>query len=447
MPSSESQSVPASSAAGPSGGDRSDGELPNRAMQDRALPDRALPDRAVMAASARRVLEAHWRDPGFTCPNASTYRWLWLWDSCFHSVVWAELGEAERAVRELEVALAGAGPDGFVPHLGYLDGSSVHDSLWGRHGWSSITQPPVYGWTVAELDRRGIAVPDAVIERARAGLRFLLDVRRRSPSGLVEIVHPWESGCDHSPRWDDLVDPVPQGSGDPTEGDDTDQLDSARYDTDRYDDARWFERKGVLLTTIERTPAGSPIHNPEFAIGSVAFSAVSAWAAIELGNAIGDGDLVAGGRDLATSLMARWDPVLRTYVDDGPASGRVRTAEGLLPVLIEQRPDIVATIGSELGDLAGLGGWYGPAGVHRAEPTFRAHSYWRGPSWPQIDLLLAIGLDAAVRSADARFVRHGLVRGAWRSGWAEYWDPDDAAPGGAVPQSWSTVAILDPARL
>ena len=222
----------------------------------------------------------------------------------------------------------------------------MHDSLWGRHGWSSITQPPVYGWTVAELDRRGIAVPDSVIERARAGLRFLLDVRRRSPSGLVEIVHPWESGCDHSPRWDDLVDPVPPGSGDPTEGDDTDQLDSALYDADRYDDARWFERKGVLLTTIERTPAGSPIHNPEFAIGSVAFSAVSAWAAIELGNAIGDGDLVAGGRDLATSLMARWDPVLRTYVDDGPASGRVRTAEGLLPVLIEQRPDVVATIGS-----------------------------------------------------------------------------------------------------
>ena len=77
---------------------------------DRAMQDRALPDRAVMAASARRVLEAHWRDPGFTCPNASTYRWLWLWDSCFHSVVWAELGEAERAVRELEVAAGGRRP-------------------------------------------------------------------------------------------------------------------------------------------------------------------------------------------------------------------------------------------------------------------------------------------------------------------------------------------------
>ena len=117
---------------------------------------RRIDGREVLAASARRCWSAHWRDPGFTCPNATTYRWLWLWDSCFHSVVWAELGEAERAVSELEVALSGQDADGFVPHLGYLDGSSVHDGFWGRHGWSSITQPPVYGWTVAELDRRGI---------------------------------------------------------------------------------------------------------------------------------------------------------------------------------------------------------------------------------------------------------------------------------------------------
>jgi hypothetical protein len=32
--------------------------------------------------------------------------------------------------------------------------------------------------------------------------------------------------------------------------------------------------------------------------------------------------------------------------------------------------------------------------------------------------------------------------GALRSGWAEYWEPDDARPGGAVPQSWATLATL-----
>ena len=39
-----------------------------------------------------------------------------------------------------------------------------------------------------------------VVARTR-GLRWLLDARR-DPSGLVFVVHPWEAGNDHSPRWD-----------------------------------------------------------------------------------------------------------------------------------------------------------------------------------------------------------------------------------------------------
>mgnify|MGYP003557345335 CR=1 FL=1 len=55
----------------------------------------AAPDGDQLRRSARAVLDANWREPGFTCPNGTTYPWLWLWDSCFHSIVWAELGEPE----------------------------------------------------------------------------------------------------------------------------------------------------------------------------------------------------------------------------------------------------------------------------------------------------------------------------------------------------------------
>ena len=72
---------------------------------------------------------------------------------------------------------------------------------------STITQPPIYALAVVELSRRGVEVPAEVVERAVAGLWFLLRDRRRSRAGLIELVHPWESGCDHSPRWDDLMSP------------------------------------------------------------------------------------------------------------------------------------------------------------------------------------------------------------------------------------------------
>ena len=84
-------------------------------------------------------------------PNATTYPWQWLWDSCFHAVCWAHLGEGGRAVAELGNVLAHQAPDGFVPHLTYWDGADVHAGFWGRRGTSSITQPPMYGHAVAEL--------------------------------------------------------------------------------------------------------------------------------------------------------------------------------------------------------------------------------------------------------------------------------------------------------
>ena len=399
------------------------------------------PDGAQLRRSARAVLDANWREPGFTCPNGTTYPWLWLWDSCFHSIVWAELGEPGRAVSELATALGGQASSGFVPHLRYLDGTRRFDGFWGTESrgaapsTSSITQPPVYALTVVELVRRGVEVPEELVERAAAGLWFLLERRRRSRAGLIELVHPWESGCDHSPRWDDLMSP---GSAAP----------GGAVRADPYDERRWFDRKGELLSTVHRDEHGSPLWNDEFAVGSVAFSAITAHGALQLARLTGDGALSDAGRDLADALATRWDPQRRTWIDDGPTasgSGRIRTAEALLPVLVERDPRIVSVVAGELVDRDALGGEFGPAQVHRDEPTHRRGSYWRGPSWPQLDDLLVRGLAAAgtdEAGAAADEVARSSALGAWRSGWAEYWDPDDAAPGGAVPQSWTTLAVL-----
>ena len=72
------------------------------------------------------LLEAHW-DPerGYCVPNPRTYPHLWLWDSCFHAVVWAHLGDT-RAVQELAAVLEGQLPGGLVPHMRYADAGARH---------------------------------------------------------------------------------------------------------------------------------------------------------------------------------------------------------------------------------------------------------------------------------------------------------------------------------
>jgi hypothetical protein len=380
-----------------------------------------------MEAAARSILEAAWRPDGphgFCVPNPTTYPWQWLWDSCFHAVVWAHLGDP-RGSLEVAAALHDQDADGFVPHLRYVghDGGP-HQELWGRPGTSSITQPPMYGHALAELARLGQPVEPSLLEQAEAGLRFLLQRRRRSPAGLVELCHPWESGCDDSPRWDSTVAPG-------------------------WTPERWYEAKGALVGAIERTAGGAPVHNPAFAVGSAGFSALVAWNARELATVTGRDALLADAEELVAAIDARWDPLLRTWVDDGPTaagSGRVRTLDALLPLLVAPRPEAFA----ELVDPGAFGAPFGPTGVHRAEPSFAPGSYWRGSSWPQLTYLLWLAATSSPPAAGggsvAASLAGSLARGAVASGWAEHWDPDRGTGLGARPQSWTTLGWIVRAR-
>ncbi len=382
-----------------------------------------LPTAVALTATARSILDAAWRDDGagggYCVPNPQTYPWQWLWDSCFHAVAWAHLGDP-RAVAELSSVLACQDDDGFVPHLRYGTEANPHAEIWGGRNVSSITQPPMYGHAARLLSARGFVVPSDVLRRAGLGLEFLLHRRRRSPAGLVELCHPWESGCDDSPRWDDAL-----------EGE--------------WTAARWFDRKGELVATIERLAGGAPVYNPEFAVGSVGFSALVAWNALELASLTGDASLRAEAERLVAAVDGRWDPRQSTWVDDGPTatgSGRVRTLDALLPLLVCPRPSAF----DQLVDPRAFGAACGPTGVHRGESSFAADCYWRGPAWPHLGYLLWLAATSGGRSDVARSLVRSMTTGAVASGFAEYWEPDSGEALGAVPQSWTVLIMLMQAR-
>jgi hypothetical protein len=276
----------------------------------------------------------------------------------------------------------------------------------------------MYGHALAVLHRRGYDLPEPLVERAWSGLRFLLTVRKRTAGGLVPLCHPWESGCDDSPRWDGVLD-GPWSAG------------------------AWYEAKGRFVATVERTAAGGALRNPTFAVGSVGFSALVAWNAVELATVAADPALEAAARELADAVDARWDQELRTWVDDGPTaatSGRVRTADALLPALLHPRPEALA----ELGDPRAFAAACGPRGVHPDEPSYAPSTYWRGPTWPQLGYLLWLAATSSSSSSSqlAAALSRSITTGAVASGFAEYWEPDSGAGLGAVPQTWSTLACV-----
>lgn len=341
----------------------------------------------VLSDRVRAVMEAHWQPEGYTVPNAVSYPFAWLWDSCFHAVIWAALGDEVRALTELtHVFRCQDERTGLVPHVDYQREPDHLRAFWGRSDASTITQPPMYGHAVAELQRRGIEVSNEVVERAVCGVEFFLRERVHG-SGLVSIAHPWETGCDDSPRFDHW------GAGDP---------------------AVWYDTKGALVTSPDTTA---------FDCAPVSLSALVAWNGAQLGL-----DTTA----LVDAIAARWDDGIATWVDAGDAeatSGRIRTLEALLPLLMLDQPAAL----EQIEDSGAFAAPFGPRGVDRREPSFAARRYWRGPVWPQLAYLLWLaGADVAEAS----------VRGASASGLAEYWDADDGSGLGAIPQSWSGLMLL-----
>jgi hypothetical protein len=283
----------------------------------------------------------------------------------------------------------------------------------------------MYGHALAELHRAGVPLPDELVERARRGLAFFFE-RRRRDDGPV-ILHPWESGCDDSPRWD-------------------------AWSPGGWTPERWYEVKGELVAALARASVdgtvGSPVGSRAFEVVAAGFAALLAFNARELADVTGDDTLRAQADEVASVLDGRWHPERATWTDSvvvGPAGAGatppVRALEALLPVLVSADDGAVDTVFDLLLDEAAYGGACGPAGVHRDEASFDPTAYWRGPAWPQLTYLVWLAARRRGHAA-ADGLRDHLRAGAWRSGFAEYWDPDTGEAHGAAPQSWTALAAV-----
>ena len=163
---------------------------------------------------AEAVLRANDRGR-YTVPSPKLYPHQWAWDSAFAAIGWAHL-DPDRAVTELETLLAGQWPDGRIPHILFHDLTGRYfpgPEFWQTQNSSTITQPPVWAsaarrlWELGACRRRLTSLLPA-IERSH---QFFW--QQRDPLGwhLVAVTHPWESGMDNSPTWDEplqAVDPT-----------------------------------------------------------------------------------------------------------------------------------------------------------------------------------------------------------------------------------------------
>jgi hypothetical protein len=368
---------------------------------------------------ARTILEDTWRpDEEFCPPNPHVYPHQWLWDSCYHSISWAALGD-ERGSRELASCFRAQMPSGFVPHMRYLEPNVLRGPLSDK---SSYTQPPIYAHAAHVLTQAGLPVSAEVVAGVARGLDWLWEHRRRE-DGLLFIVHPWESGADDSPRWDDWI---------PLRA---------------YDHRAFSKYDAALVTASEFDEDGAAVWSSAFVAVPAAFNAFAAHAAGQLAGLTGDTRWATRERELAAAMDEHlWDEKSGLWLDaavvGGGASVTAPTLDGVYGALATADPERAHRALAQLLDPERFGAPYGLRYLPPDHPKYQAGEYWRGPAWPQLNYMAWVAAQRWKRSDVADAVAAMSLRGATQSRFAEYWNVETGRGLGARPQGWAALAAV-----
>jgi glycogen debranching enzyme len=160
------------------------------------------------------------RRRGYTLPtNNKLYPAQWNWDSGFIALGYSYFN-LNFALREINTLLDGQWRDGMVPHILFHNtktnyypnytawncGNKIHSS--------GITQPPILATILKEIlsknkiNKTQLLNIKKIIKKIKKFHEWFIQFRDPKKTGLVSILHPWESGYDNSPLWDDPMNKV-----------------------------------------------------------------------------------------------------------------------------------------------------------------------------------------------------------------------------------------------
>jgi hypothetical protein len=418
--------------------------------------------------TAEKVLAGNWsRD--HTVPSRSLYPHQWSWDAAFIGIGLAHV-EPDRAWQDLRKLFGAQWPDGRVPHIVFNPDGSDRDYFPGPAFWNTpalpgrsargttgIVQPPVHALAAWLIHQRR---PDAeqlrwLYPRLVAQQDYLARQRNIAGTGLVSIVHPWESGLDNSPAWDQALSAVPV---------DTSVLDGHRrrdvqvsvvthrptdHDYARYIALASSYRDGGYQDSDLAAQHPFLVECPNFNT----LTAIAEVALAHIAQAV-DAD-PAPHRERAQAITQAmidrlYDPATGMFHALNVHTGWLspaRCISGLIPLILPDLPaELVAALVAQARSAR-----FGLCeqmdlplpSYDRTATDFDPLRYWRGPVWINMNWLLWRGLVQHGHTASAATLRSAMLRVISRSGCYEYFHPRTGEGIGTPEFSWTAALALD----
>lgn len=413
----------------------------------------------ALIAAARAILDENDRGD-YTVPTRGLYPFQWNWDSCLSALGFGHFDEA-RAWTEIETLFAHQWEDGMVPHIvfhvedeGYFPGAEVWQT--GRATpTTGITQPPVAGFAMRRLFERARdramaeARARALLYKVAAWHDWFLRCRDPEGSGLVAIIHPWESGRDNSVDWDAALDRVPTEGVMPFVRRDILHANPEHRPTQaQYERYIWLVQhfRGLGWDNT-RLHDASPFRvvDPAFNAILIRSCADLAWLAETLGEtALAERSRAQSERG-AHALETLWSAGHGQYLCLDRVAGALvdsPSVGGLMPAFAAIPAARAAAIARRIEAL-GRGVPYLVPSHDPDTPVFDGKRYWRGPAWLIVNYMIADGLGKAGETAVVDRIVGDSLKLIEKGGFAEYYDPTTGEPCGGGSFTWTAAMVIE----
>lgn len=373
-------------------------------------------------------------DYEYICPDKITYPWQWLWDSCFHAYVLRNY-YPNLAYSELLSLTRFQTADGFLPHMSYHGKPSASLPLWGIENRSGLTQPPIIGWALHQVYKASpnVELLELLYPKIRNYYLFLESVRDPDNDGLISIIHPWESGWDDSPRWDE----------------------PARIKNYTRKSFKKFKLKLVLSYRANEWDQQKIIKQTQFNIESVSFNCLYALSIKKMKNLA---EILQIEPDIrhwkntynkcVTSIQEKmWNEKLGIYQDlyhykDQEHAITIFTPAIFFPMIlrISSQSQAERLVSHLTNPKKFKLRWLIPT-VAADEPSFDPSAYWRGTVWINVNFLVSMGLLKYGYRQIVSDISKSSINLIKREGFREYFNPISGEGLGAKEFGWSVLAF------
>ncbi|XP_002990235.2 uncharacterized protein LOC9630789 [Selaginella moellendorffii] len=425
---------------------------------------RCGPEFATMKAQAleacRKILAEN-DQGGYTIPAKGLYPYQWNWDSALVSLGLAEM-EEERAWEELDRLMSAQWEDGMVPHIVFHKPSSTYfpgPEIWGSpdkpRNSTGITQPPVAAISVRRLLEEAkdkalaLAMARKLFPKLLAWHRWFYRARDPEGTGLVATIHPWETGMDNSPAWDEALARVPIDDIPPYVRRDLGHVDAKmrpqKAEYDRY--LTLLYRFRALDYDEAKLYYETPFRVTDLCTNCILHKANEdlLWLAGATGACTDESEIRGWTARANVAFDTLFDVEAGLYRCKDQLTGQflpAATSAGFLPLFAgvasgEKASAVARTLGRWLDDVA-----YGIPSCDPRDPWFEALRYWRGPVWLIVNWMVSEGLKRYGYGELAQRVERDSYELVKNGGIFEYYCPLTGMGAGGGCFSWTAAMCL-----